>query len=63
MSDTTPLHYLDYAATTPADPRVIEAMTACLGFDGIFGNPASSRMPPAGSRKTRSSRPARKSPR
>ncbi|MET3619455.1 aminotransferase class V-fold PLP-dependent enzyme [Burkholderia ambifaria] len=42
MSDTTPLHYLDYAATTPADPRVIEAMTACLGADGIFGNPASS---------------------
>ncbi|MBR7964639.1 TIGR01244 family phosphatase [Burkholderia vietnamiensis] len=42
MSDTTPLHYLDYAATTPADPGVIEAMTACLGADGIFGNPASS---------------------
>ncbi|KWN11164.1 class V aminotransferase [Burkholderia territorii] len=42
MSDTTALHYLDYAATTPADPRVIEAMTACLGADGIFGNPASS---------------------
>ncbi|KVE61932.1 aminotransferase class V-fold PLP-dependent enzyme [Burkholderia vietnamiensis] len=42
MSDTTPLHYLDYAATTPADPRVIEAMMACLGADGIFGNPASS---------------------
>ncbi|WP_241301183.1 aminotransferase class V-fold PLP-dependent enzyme [Burkholderia stabilis] len=42
MSDTHTLHYLDYAATTPADPRVIEAMTACLGFDGIFGNPASS---------------------
>ncbi|MCA8318948.1 aminotransferase class V-fold PLP-dependent enzyme [Burkholderia cepacia] len=42
MSEPTTLHYLDYAATTPADPRVIEAMTACLGFDGIFGNPASS---------------------
>lgn len=42
MSDSTRLHYLDYAATTPADPRVIEAMTACLGIDGIFGNPASS---------------------
>ncbi|OXH93406.1 IscS subfamily cysteine desulfurase [Burkholderia multivorans] len=42
MSDSTPFHYLDYAATTPADPRVIEAMTTCLGFDGIFGNPASS---------------------
>ncbi|RXH46592.1 aminotransferase class V-fold PLP-dependent enzyme, partial [Streptococcus pyogenes] len=35
------LHYLDYAATTPADPRVIAAMTACLGMEGAFGNPAS----------------------
>ncbi|GAB7536855.1 aminotransferase class V-fold PLP-dependent enzyme [Burkholderia sp. 3C] len=36
------LHYLDYAATTPADPRVIAAMADCLGLDGVFGNPASS---------------------
>ncbi len=42
MSDRNTLHYLDYAATTPADPRVIAAMTACLGIDGAFGNPASS---------------------
>ncbi|GLU32096.1 aminotransferase class V-fold PLP-dependent enzyme [Trinickia caryophylli] len=41
MSDSNALHYLDYAATTPADPRVIESMTACLGMDGVFGNPAS----------------------
>lgn len=34
--------YLDYAATTPVDPRVIRAMNACLGLDGTFGNPASS---------------------
>ncbi|QGZ66551.1 aminotransferase class V-fold PLP-dependent enzyme [Paraburkholderia acidisoli] len=41
---TTPAHtpYFDYAATTPADPRVIAAMAACLGIDGDFGNPASS---------------------
>ena len=33
--------YLDYAATTPVDPRVAEAMTACLTMDGNFANPAS----------------------
>ncbi len=33
--------YLDYAATTPVDERVAEAMTACLTFAGNFGNPAS----------------------
>jgi len=33
--------YLDYAATTPVDPAVIKKMTACLGIDGAFGNPAS----------------------
>ncbi|RQQ07213.1 aminotransferase class V-fold PLP-dependent enzyme [Burkholderia stagnalis] len=42
MSKNNTLHYLDYAATTPADPRVIESMVACLGADGAFGNPASS---------------------
>lgn len=42
MSDRNTLHYLDYAATTPADPRVIAAMTDCLGMEGAFGNPASS---------------------
>ncbi|CAJ0818431.1 MULTISPECIES: aminotransferase class V-fold PLP-dependent enzyme [Ralstonia] len=42
MSDSNTMHYLDYAATTPADPRVIAAMTACLGIEGAFGNPASS---------------------
>lgn len=34
--------YLDYAATTPVDEQVIEAMVACMGRDGHFGNPASS---------------------
>jgi cysteine desulfurase len=33
--------YLDYAATTPCDPRVAAAMQACLTMDGVFGNPAS----------------------
>ena len=33
--------YLDYAATTPVDPRVIEKMVQFLGPDGVFGNPAS----------------------
>jgi cysteine desulfurase len=33
--------YLDYAATTPVDPRVAAAMTECLTLTGVFGNPAS----------------------
>ncbi len=33
--------YLDYAATTPCDPRVAAAMAECLTSDGAFGNPAS----------------------
>lgn len=42
MSERTKLHYFDYAATTPVDPKVIQAMSECLGIDGVFGNPASS---------------------
>lgn len=33
--------YLDYAATTPVDPAVVQAMTACMGLDGDFGNSGS----------------------
>ncbi|CAK0771975.1 cysteine desulfurase IscS [Gammaproteobacteria bacterium] len=33
--------YLDYAATTPVDPRVAERMMGHLTQDGVFGNPAS----------------------
>lgn len=33
--------YFDYAATTPVDDRVIQAMVECLGQTGNFGNPAS----------------------
>ncbi len=31
--------YLDYAAATPTDPRVIEEMVRCLKGDGAFANP------------------------
>lgn len=37
--------YLDYAATTPVDPKVAECMAACLTRDGLFGNPASAHGP------------------
>ncbi|NJD00704.1 IscS subfamily cysteine desulfurase [Candidatus Erwinia dacicola] len=33
--------YLDYSATTPADPRVATQMMQFLTMDGTFGNPAS----------------------
>ncbi len=33
--------YLDYAATTPVDPRVAQKMSGCLLVEGKFGNPAS----------------------
>jgi cysteine desulfurase len=33
--------YLDYAATSPVDPRVAAAMGECLTRTGVFGNPAS----------------------
>ncbi len=33
--------YLDYAATTPVDPRVAQKMSECLLAEGKFGNPAS----------------------
>ncbi|MDH3441751.1 MAG: aminotransferase class V-fold PLP-dependent enzyme [Gammaproteobacteria bacterium] len=39
MSDA--LIYLDYAATTPTAPEVMEAMRSCLGAEGTFANPSS----------------------
>jgi cysteine desulfurase len=33
--------YLDYAATTPVDARVVAAMAPYWGVDGAFGNPSS----------------------
>ena len=40
MTEGAPV-YLDYAATSPVDPRVAGAMAQCLTQSGIFGNPAS----------------------
>ena len=37
--------YLDYAATTPVDPRVVAAMNECLGPEGDSANPSSSHGP------------------
>lgn len=37
--------YMDYAATTPVDPRVIETLLACLGPDGVYANPSSMHAP------------------
>lgn len=33
--------YMDYAATTPVDPRVAAAMAECLTLEGCFGNASS----------------------
>src|SRR5271170_23137 len=44
MTATAPINrpvYLDYAATTPVDPRVAAAMARCLTAEGEYGNPAS----------------------
>ena len=43
--------YLDYAATTPLDPKVAERMAACLTLDGVFANPASTHAPGRAARK------------
>lgn len=36
--------YLDYAATTPVDHRVVDIMLALLPADGDFGNPSSAHV-------------------
>lgn len=38
----TPI-YLDYAATTPMAPEVVEAMLPCLTDAGVFANPSSNQ--------------------
>ena len=40
MAPSDPI-YLDYAATTPIDAAVVQAMTTCMGLDGDFGNSGS----------------------
>ena len=41
MPDTFDGIYLDYAATTPVDPIVAQAMVELLTRNGAFGNPHS----------------------
>lgn len=41
MTNTRKPIYLDYAATTPVDPRVMESMVQCLSLEGPFGNSVS----------------------
>ena len=41
MSGDADMVYLDYAATTPVDPRVVEVMTPLFGAGGDFANPSS----------------------
>jgi cysteine desulfurase len=43
MSSVDPV-YLDYAATTPVDAAVAQAMSDCLTSDGDFGNAASTHV-------------------
>ncbi len=44
MNSRPELVYLDYAATTPVDPRVVDVMTPLFGAGGDFGNPSSGHL-------------------
>jgi cysteine desulfurase len=44
MNSSADFIYLDYAATTPVDPRVLETMVAAQGAAGDFGNPSSTHL-------------------
>lgn len=44
MADRQDLIYLDYAASTPVDPRVVEAMTALMIDAGNYANPSSTHL-------------------
>ena len=41
MTDSSQMIYLDYAASTPVDAWVVEAMTALMTADGNYANPSS----------------------
>ncbi|HEX7081401.1 MAG TPA: cysteine desulfurase family protein [Gammaproteobacteria bacterium] len=43
--------YLDYAATSPVDPRVAAEMSRCLTADGTFANPSSAHLMGAEARR------------
>jgi cysteine desulfurase len=42
---TAKVIYLDYAATAPVDPRIVQRMLGCLGPDGVYANASSSHAP------------------
>lgn len=44
MAEQVDLIYLDYAASTPVDPWVVEAMTALMTADGNYANPSSTHV-------------------
>ena len=44
MAEQANLIYLDYAASTPVDPWVAEAMTALMTADGNYANPSSTHL-------------------
>jgi cysteine desulfurase len=50
MNSSSDFIYLDYAATTPVDPRVLETMAGSQDAAGDFGNPSSTHL--AGRRST-----------
>src|SRR5690606_33922206 len=46
-----PSVYLDYAATSPVDPRVVDTMARCLSTEGVFANPSSAHLYGAAARR------------
>ena len=54
MPDTAErIVYMDYAATTPVDPRVAAAMAECLTLEGSFGNASSTGHRPGAAARRR----------
>jgi cysteine desulfurase len=44
MTEASDIIYLDYAASTPVEPRVVEAMSSLLTADGNYANPSSTHV-------------------